>query len=109
MKESCGLELDPAVEDAARSLPGVAEADAFPTRLEQLSFDIFEPLSQVYGGVAGHRGVRRSGGQRRLSLAYFHAWARVLRIVDGPDAVHRRSVAREEAKRVSPVHGRYRR
>jgi acyl-CoA dehydrogenase len=32
-------------------------------------------------------------------LAYFYAWARVLRIVDGPDAVHRRSVAREEIKR----------
>ena len=32
-------------------------------------------------------------------LAYFYAWARVLRIVDGPDAVHRRSIAREELKR----------
>ena len=32
-------------------------------------------------------------------LAYFYAWARVLRIVDGPDAVHRRTVAREELKR----------
>lgn len=32
-------------------------------------------------------------------LAYFYAWARVLRIVDGPDAVHRRSIARSELKR----------
>jgi len=31
-------------------------------------------------------------------LAYFYAWARCLRIVDGPDAVHRRSIAREELK-----------
>lgn len=38
-------------------------------------------------------------------LAYFYAWARVLRIVDGPDAVHRRTVAREELKRESPLHG----
>ncbi|MCW2748157.1 MAG: acyl-CoA dehydrogenase protein [Nocardioidaceae bacterium] len=38
-------------------------------------------------------------------LAYFYAWARVLRIVDGPDAVHRRTVAREELKRVSPLVG----
>jgi acyl-CoA dehydrogenase len=35
-------------------------------------------------------------------LAYFYAWARVLRIVDGPDAVHRRSVARQETKRIPP-------
>jgi acyl-CoA dehydrogenase len=36
-------------------------------------------------------------------LAYFYAWARVLRIVDGPDAVHRRLVARQEIKRVNPL------
>lgn len=35
-------------------------------------------------------------------LAYFYAWARVLRIVDGPDAVHRRSIAREELGRQRP-------
>ena len=35
-------------------------------------------------------------------LAYFYAWARVLRIVDGPDAVHRRSIAREELRRERP-------
>jgi acyl-CoA dehydrogenase len=38
-------------------------------------------------------------------LAYFYAWARVLRIVDGPDAVHRRSIAREELKRERPYIG----
>jgi acyl-CoA dehydrogenase len=35
-------------------------------------------------------------------LAYFYAWARVLRIVDGPDAVHRRSIARSELRREHP-------
>jgi amylosucrase len=44
-------ELGPAVEWEARSRLGATEADAFLTRLEQLSFDILEPLSQVYGGV----------------------------------------------------------
>jgi amylosucrase len=40
-----------AVEREARSRLGVVEADAFLTRLEQLSFDIIEPLGQLYGGV----------------------------------------------------------
>ena len=38
-------------------------------------------------------------------LAYFYAWARALRIVDGPDAVHRRSIARDELKRERPYIG----
>ena len=38
-------------------------------------------------------------------LAYFYAWARVLRIVDGPDAVHRRSIARTELRRERPYTG----
>ena len=38
-------------------------------------------------------------------LAYFYAWARVLRIVDGPDAVHRRTLARLERRRPRRVTG----
>jgi acyl-CoA dehydrogenase len=38
-------------------------------------------------------------------LAGFYAWARVLRIVDGPDAVHRRTVARHELTRTPPFVG----
>jgi len=33
------------------------------------------------------------------------AWARSLRIVDGPDAVHRRSIARQELRRERPFVG----
>ncbi len=45
-------ELGPAVEYEARSRLGPAEADAFLTRLEALSFDITGPLGLLYSGVA---------------------------------------------------------
>jgi acyl-CoA dehydrogenase len=35
-------------------------------------------------------------------LAYFSAWARALRIVDGPDAVHRRTITRIELTKERP-------
>jgi len=38
-------------------------------------------------------------------LAYFYVWARSLRIADGPDAVHRRSIARDELRRERPFVG----
>jgi amylosucrase len=43
--------LDPVAERAVRLRLGFQEADAFLARLEQLSFDIVEPLGQVYGDV----------------------------------------------------------
>jgi amylosucrase len=51
MKEQRVPELRAAVEREARARLGYAEADAFLTRLDQLSFDIGEPLGRVYGGV----------------------------------------------------------
>ena len=50
-----------ALEQAARDRLGPAEADAFLARLEQLSFDITEPLEQVYGAVAGDGGSLTPG------------------------------------------------
>ena len=38
-------------------------------------------------------------------LAYFLAWARALRVADGPDAVHRRTIARLEITRNVNFHG----
>jgi acyl-CoA dehydrogenase len=46
-----------------------------------------------------------AGVSNDTPLAYFYAWARVLRIVDGPDAVHRRSIARQELRRERPFAG----
>jgi amylosucrase len=45
------FKLDPATESAARERLGPQEADAFLARLEQLSFDIAEPLEHLYGDV----------------------------------------------------------
>ena len=43
--------LDPTAESAVRQRLGRPQADAFLARLELLSFDIVEPLEQVYGDV----------------------------------------------------------
>ncbi len=47
MKEPCGREWGPAVQRAARSRLGPAEADGFLARLELLSFDILEPFNLI--------------------------------------------------------------
>ena len=54
------------------------------------------PPGEVFGGA---------GVSDDTPLAAFYAWARVLRIVDGPDAVHRRTVARVELKKTPPYIG----
>ena len=48
------------------------------------------PGIEVFGGM---------GVSDDTPLAYFYVWARSLRIADGPDAVHRRSIARDELRR----------
>ncbi|WP_456696833.1 acyl-CoA dehydrogenase family protein [Aeromicrobium sp. P5_D10] len=55
---------------------------------------VIDRAIEVFGGA---------GVSDDTPLAYFYAWARVLRIVDGPDAVHRRSIARDELRRKSPL------
>jgi acyl-CoA dehydrogenase len=57
---------------------------------------VIDRAIEVFGGM---------GVSDDTPLAYFSAWARVLRIVDGPDAVHRRSIAREEMGRERPYTG----
>lgn len=55
---------------------------------------VIDKAIEVHGGA---------GVSDDTPLAYFYAWARVLRIVDGPDAVHLRTVARRELKRTQPL------
>jgi len=57
---------------------------------------VIDRAIEVFGG---------KGVSDDTPLAYFYAWARSLRIVDGPDAVHLRSIAREELKRERPFAG----
>ena len=57
---------------------------------------VIDKAIEVHGGA---------GVSDDTPLAYFAAWARVLRIVDGPDAVHRRTIARRELRRTPPYVG----
>jgi acyl-CoA dehydrogenase len=57
---------------------------------------VIDRAIEVFGGM---------GVSGDTVLAYFYAWARILRIVDGPDAVHRRTVARVELKKTPPYVG----
>jgi acyl-CoA dehydrogenase len=57
---------------------------------------VIDRAIEVFGGA---------GVSDDTPLAYFYSWARVLRIVDGPDAVHRRSIARQELDRERPYVG----
>jgi len=57
---------------------------------------VIDRAIEVFGGA---------GVSDDTPLAYFYSWARALRIADGPDAVHRRSIARQELKRDRPFAG----
>jgi acyl-CoA dehydrogenase len=50
---------------------------------------VIDHAIEVFGGA---------GVADDTPLAYFYAWARALRIIDGPDAVHRRTIARHELR-----------
>jgi acyl-CoA dehydrogenase len=73
-----------------------AEIAAIKVAVPAMATRVVDRAIEVFGGA---------GVSDDTPLAYFYALARVLRIVDGPDAVHRRSVAREELKRERPYVG----
>jgi acyl-CoA dehydrogenase len=51
---------------------------------------VMDRAIQIHGG---------GGVSDDFPLAYFYAWARILRLADGPDEVHLRTVARQELGR----------
>ena len=72
------------------------EVAAIKVAAPAMATKVIDRAIEVFGGA---------GVSDDTPLAYFYAWARILRIVDGPDAVHRRSIAREELKRERPFVG----
>ncbi len=73
-----------------------SEISAIKVSAPAMATRVIDRAIEVFGGM---------GVSNDSPLAYFYAWARVLRIVDGPDAVHRRTVARLEMKKTPPYVG----
>jgi acyl-CoA dehydrogenase len=73
-----------------------SEISAIKVSAPAMATQVIDRAIEVCGGM---------GVSNDSPLAYFYAWARVLRIVDGPDAVHRRTVARMEMKKTPPYVG----
>ncbi|MAO81766.1 MAG: acyl-CoA dehydrogenase [Nocardioides sp.] len=73
-----------------------SEISAIKVSAPAMATKVIDRAIEVFGGM---------GVSDDTVLAYFYAWARVLRIVDGPDAVHRRTVARVEMKKTPPYLG----
>ncbi len=73
-----------------------SEIAAIKVAAPAMAVAVIDRAIEVFGGA---------GVSDDTPLAYFYAWARVLRIVDGPDAVHRRTIARMELKKTPPYLG----
>jgi acyl-CoA dehydrogenase len=69
------------------------EISAIKVLAPKVALDVIDRAIQVHGGA---------GVSEDTPLAGFYAHARTLRIVDGPDAVHIRGVAKEELARERP-------
>lgn len=78
--------------DGARG--AATEIAAIKVVCPRVACDVLDRAIQVHGG---------GGVSDDFPLAYFYAWARCLRLADGPDEVHVRSVARQELTRHRPV------
>ncbi len=70
-----------------------SEIAAIKVSAPAMATAVIDRAIEVFGGA---------GISDDTPLAYFYAWARALRIVDGPDAVHRRTIARLEMRKTPP-------
>jgi len=76
--------------DRAGARGAATEIAAIKVVCPNVCCDVVDRAIQVHGG---------GGVGDDFPLAYFYAWARCLRLADGPDEVHMRSVARQELAR----------
>jgi len=72
------------------------EIAAIKVAAPAMAIAVIDRAIEVFGGA---------GVSDDTPLAYFYVWARSLRIADGPDVVHRRSIARDELRRERPFVG----
>lgn len=85
-----------ALIDEGGAKNAISEISQIKVSAPKTACAVIDRAIEVFGGA---------GVSDDTPLAYFYAWARVLRIVDGPDAVHRRTIARRELKRETPYVG----
>lgn len=78
--------------DRAAALGAVTEIAAIKAIVPRMVCAITDRAIQIHGGA---------GMSDDFPLAYFYSWARSLRLADGPDEVHLRTIARHELARHS--------
>jgi acyl-CoA dehydrogenase len=66
------------------------EIAAIKVVVPRIACAVIDRAIQIHGG---------GGVSEDFPLAYFYSWARILRLADGPDEVHLRTVARQELAR----------
>ncbi|GAA1191237.1 acyl-CoA dehydrogenase family protein [Pseudonocardia alaniniphila] len=76
--------------DRFGSKGAATEIAAIKVVCPRIACDVIDRAIQIHGGA---------GMSDDLPLAYFYNWARALRLADGPDEVHMRTVARQELAR----------
>ena len=72
---------------AAQEIAGIKVA------IPEICFEVVDRAVQVHGAA---------GVTQYTPLAYMYAKMRTLRLADGPDEVHKMSIARREYRRVAP-------
>ncbi len=76
--------------DRSGAKGAATEIAAIKVITPRIACDVIDRAIQIHGGA---------GMSDDTPLAYFYVWARALRLADGPDEVHLRTVARQELGR----------